>query len=364
MNYSYDYIEINQREVALNKILSGAEPARTPFEHTTFEFIARWLKGETTFEQHTSGSTGFPKKISLHRQQMVASAQRTLRALPVTRGNTALVCLNTEYIAGKMMLVRALEFNLKIAAVEPSSNPLQSVTNSQIIHFAAFVPLQLDTMLQQPQQVTRLNLMNAILIGGAAVSNSLHKKIQTLTCPVFATYGMTETVSNIAVQKINGKTSENFFRPLPGISLKTDNRNCLVITVPELPQPVITNDVVELNNDQSFRVLGRWDNVINSGGFKIVPERLEQQAEDILRGHGKINTTFIFGGLPHDVLGQQLILIIEGSTLEPDVEKQIIDELKKKVKSFEVPKQIKYLQEFSYTPSGKINRPEVLRRVL
>lgn len=293
---------------------------------------------------------------------MIASAARTLKAIGVGEADAALLCLHPDFIAGKMMLVRALAFNLKIEAVEPSSDPLQQVRDDFQNGFAAFVPMQLQNMLDNPQRINQLNRMKVILLGGAPVNKTLVKKISTLQCPVFATYGMTETVSNIALQKLNGPDAQKNFTTLPQISVSTDERSCLVIHLPDADLPVITNDVAELVSKTSFRIRGRWDHVINIGGIKINPEELEQQAGVILQAKGIVRP-FLIGSLPHEKLGEQPVLIMEGDPLGPEVEAGLIEELKQQLKQHEAPRQIRYLTKFSCTASGKLNRPEILKAI-
>ncbi len=293
---------------------------------------------------------------------MMASAQRTLTALSIATGDGALVCLHPDYIAGKMMLVRALEFNLKIEAVEPSSDPLRMVSEDFLPGLAAIVPLQLQSMIDQPQRVSSLNRMKAILVGGAAVSEMLHQKIRLLKCPVYATYGMTETISNIALQRLNGSTEELFFRTLPGITVRIDDRGCLVVSLQEMPQPIVTNDVAELVSETTFRVLGRWDYVINSGGIKISPETLEERSEKLIRDVG-IVSPYIYGSILHEALGEALVLILEGEPLPHQTETKLLESLKHELRHYEVPRQIRYVTKFTYTPSGKINRPEILKNI-
>ncbi|MDL5050967.1 AMP-binding protein [Oscillatoria amoena NRMC-F 0135] len=362
MNYQFEHIRINQRDVAIADILSGKETGQSPFEGSVFDFISRWLRRVESFNQHTSGSTGLPKEIKISRSQMVASATRTLRMLPISQGDCALVCLHPDYIAGKMMLVRALEFNLKIEAVEPSSDPLHTLSGDFTNGFAAFVPLQLHSMLDQTERIFLLNKMNVILVGGAPVTEALHQKIRLLHCPVYATYGMTETISNIALQKLNGNDAAPFFRVLPGISIKIDIRNCLVITLPENAEPVVTNDVAELVSDTTFRILGRLDNVINTGGLKILPEQLEVRAEKIMQEAG-ITRSFIFGGISDEKFGETLALIIEGSALQPEAEIMLLMKFKNHWANHEAPRRICYVSRFSRTDSGKINRSEILKNI-
>lgn len=350
MSYTHGSIVICQREVKLTDIVSGSSKGESEFEKETLSFIKKWLNGDEAFTLTTSGSTGAPKEITLARRQLLQSAQRTIQALGLSSNNTALVCLDTKYIAGKMMLVRALEANMKIIAIEPVSDPLQKLSDNYKPNFAAFVPLQLETIINNPVSLQKLNSLKTIILGGAAASESLKAKIKTLQPAVYATYGMTETVSHIALQKLNGADAQDYFETLPDIKIKTDERDCLVIELSGFREPIITNDLVKIINDHQFKILGRYDNIINSGGIKLVPETIEKKIEQLLTGQ-----SFFVTGIPDERLGQKLVLLIEGS------EQQALPEaFKIALSAYEVPKEIFYLTAFIRTETGKINRSKTL----
>jgi o-succinylbenzoate---CoA ligase len=242
-----------------------------------------------------------------------------------------------------MMLVRALECNMTMIAVEPSSNPLQNIKTGLSNGFAAFVPLQLQEMMSEQGSLQKLNLLKCMIVGGGAVHASLQKELNKLSCTVYATYGMTETVSHIALQQLNGKESSDHFTVLPGIKISKDNRDCLVIQVPEFSEKIITNDLIDLISSNQFRWLGRFDNVINSGGFKISPEKIEKTLEDVFH-----NQSFFVTGIADERLGEKLVLFVEGNSK--------IDLPEVKLHPYEIPKEIYYLPEFIRTETGKINR--------
>lgn len=352
MSYGHDSILVNGRGAALSEILSGSVPPQSAFERETFEFIIRWLKGDQAFTLNTSGSTGTPKEITVTRSQLIQSARRTIRALGLSADNTALVCLDTKYIAGKMMLVRALEANMKIVAVEPSSNPVNDLSVQP--GFGAFVPLQLDEIFKDEKSINTLNQFKSVILGGASVSTTLLEKIRTLSCAVYATYGMTETVSHIALQKLNGEDAREYFETLPEIKIKTDERDCLVIGLPDFHEPIITNDIVQIINNTEFKILGRYDNVINSGGVKLVPETIEKKIEPLLASQ-----TFFIAGVNDDRLGQKLVLIVEGKSRQ-----ELPATLKHALSTYEVPKEIFYLDEFVRTETQKINRVKTIEKAL
>jgi O-succinylbenzoic acid--CoA ligase len=353
MSYSHSSIRINHREVILRDIVDNLAPPHSEFESETFSFIKNWLTGTETFKLTTSGSTGSPKEITLTRNQLQQSAIRTREVLGINSQDTALVCLDTKYIAGKMMLVRALEGNIKIIAVEPSSDPLEKINPETPLTFGAFVPLQLHEILKYPDSTRLLNQFRIIIVGGAQVDVQLESKIKKLTCAVYATYGMTETVSHIALQKLNGNDASDHFTILPGIKISADERGCLVIELPEFNEKIITNDIVEIISPTTFRWLGRYDNVINSGGFKITPERIEKFLASIFQDL-TVKRSYFIGSIPDAPLGQKLFLAIEGFPIS--AEKKVLLVMKQHLHPYEIPKKVFYIREFIRTETGKINR--------
>jgi O-succinylbenzoic acid--CoA ligase len=353
MVYTHHSININGQEVKITNILSGEVTSSSEFETETFSFIQNWLQNVESYKLQTSGSTGTPKEIVLTRKQLQQSAQRTIKAFSLTENDIAFICLDTKYIAGKMMLVRAFESNMKILAVEPSSNPLQKVSSDTSNTFAAFVPLQLQEMLKHSGSIKKLNQFKAIIVGGGAVNSSLQNEIKKISCPVYATYGMTETISHIALQRLNGDEATENFTTLPGIQIEVDERNCLVISLPEFSEKIVTNDLADLKTASNFKWLGRFDNVINSGGIKISPEKIEEAVESIFQERS-LNRPFFVYGIPDDQLGQKMVLLIEGFPISG--EKKILAILKEQLHAYEVPKKIYHIREFIRTETGKINR--------
>lgn len=362
MNYSYSDILINNRPVLIADIINHSAVSYSPFELATFEFISKWFSEAQTFTQHTSGSTGSPKEITLSRNQLISSSKRTLQALRIKQHETALICLDSKYIAGKMMLVRALEGNLKIIATEPSANPFKNLISTNQIDFTALVPLQLQELIMDKKTAIGLSSTCKIIVGGAPINSTLEKEIQDLTYTIFATYGMTETVSHIALQQLNGPDKSPYFKVLDGISISQDERGCLVIEMPEFSEKIITNDLVQQIDQKHFQWKGRWDNVINSGGYKISPEKVEKEVERIFEQF-HIDKHFFIGAVQNDKLGQKMMLLIEGNSLGKDVENNIMSALKGTLHPYEVPKVILYTPKFLLTETGKINRNATLNQL-
>ncbi|MCK0156642.1 AMP-binding protein [Cellulophaga sp. F20128] len=312
---------------------------RENYEKAIGLFLLEWLSKDSTVLVHTSGSTGAPKPIVLKKEHMVNSAMATASFFELKQGDTALLCLPANYIAGKMMLVRALVLGLNLDYVDPSSTPLEKTTCNY--NFCAMIPLQVHASL------SKLNQVKKLIIGGAAVSSDLKSKLLNIGTRVYETYGMTETITHIAVQEINAPMSS--FKALPNITLSVDTRNCLVIYAPKIStQFITTNDVVTLVSETEFKWLGRYDTIINSGGIKLNPEQIEAKLSDF------IQDPFFVSSLPDPILENKLILVIEGSKPK--------EELHSKLKNasvfstYEVPKEIYFLPEFVRTDTGKINR--------
>jgi o-succinylbenzoate---CoA ligase len=329
--------------------------AKTEYEQQVIDFCQQWLAGQSHFSIKTSGSTGEPKEILLTRQQMQASALLTGKTFHLLPNDSALVCLNVGYIAGMMMLVRGMVLGLKLTVVEPSSNPLEFVEDVPF-NFAAFVPLQLQTILKSEKYKAQLEKMKAVIVGGAAVNETLNQQTQALKVPVFSTYGMTETVSHIAIRQLNGVNSDSNFKVLEGVEINIDYRNCLNIKASATNNELIqTNDVVELIDKKTFKLMGRFDNIINSGGVKIQLEKVEKSLEQFIQNR------FFAYGIDDEKLGQKLVLIVESEEWEAPKKVTILESLKPLLTKYEIPKMIYFVPVFKETPTGKIDKIQTLK---
>ncbi|SNY99756.1 AMP-binding protein [Flagellimonas pacifica] len=320
----------------------------TPFEASIGTFLLDWVNSEIFVEVPTSGSTGKPKNIRLKKEHMMNSALATGEYFQLHSGNKALLCLPCSGIAGKMMLVRAMELGLALDYVDPSSKPLADT--AKVFDFVAMVPLQAQNSLGQ------LHRIKTLLIGGASTTKGLREKLGSVPTQAFEAYGMTETITHIAVKKIDS-SNNNYFETLPNIKISTDNRNCLVITAPNVSDStVITNDIVELLGEGQFKWLGRYDSVINSGGIKLIPEQIEEKLSPM------IHPRFFVAGIPDESLGQKLILIVEGSRIST---KKLLEQIKNldNLHKYEVPKAIYTLESFIQTKTGKIQRKKNLQQL-
>ncbi len=330
------------------------------YEQDTLKFCHEWLNGKEQFLLYTSGSTGAPKPLYLSRKQLTASALSTAKALHLQKGDNALVCLNTKYIAGIMMLVRAMVVDMNIVLVPPNTSPLKEIPATLTIDFAAFVPLQLQKTLENstPFEHSILNGMKAIIIGGAPITVELEEKIQIITAPLYATFGMTETVSHIALKRLNGREKQAYYQVLPSVSIATDNRGCLKVKAEVTDhQWIQTNDLVTLLSADTFCWLGRADNTINTGGIKLQPEKIESAIEALLLTNG-IKYYFI-AALPHPVLGEAVTLFIEK---ENDRDLLLLEKISPYLTKFEIPKALIYVDFFPKSDTGKIDKKSLINQ--
>jgi O-succinylbenzoic acid--CoA ligase len=344
------------------------------YEKRVLRFCQQWLSGQETFTLNTSGSTGKPKAITITREQMATSARLTRGALGLRAGDRALVCLSADYIAGMMMLVRGFELGLHLTIISPTSNPLAQFSAEVVFDFTAFVPLQLQEILTySPAKVAILNRMQGILVGGAPISITLQTQLQQVTAPIYHTYGMTETVSHIALKRLNGARTSDYFVPFEGVELGLDERGCLTIKSPLTGgKKLYTNDLVELRPGGSFIWLGRIDNVINTGGVKVQVEKVEMVLEKFLYQYQNgtyAGRRFFVGPLKHPRFGQAVVAVIEGRSfdgemdLSPDTKAVIRRQLSKSLTKYEIPKEFYFIKHFLETPTGKIDRLANLEKI-
>ena len=334
------------------------------YEAKTLEFCRDWLNGVQEFPIHTSGSTGTPKQITLTRKQMEISAQRTLKLLSLKADEHMLVCLNTEYIAGMMMIVRGLLADMQMTIVEPVGNPLTLTPSDEVYHFSSFVPMQLQTILHENGgALERLDNMKAILVGGAPVSFSLQRELQQLQVPVYHTYGMTETSSHIALRLLNGANAADYYETITGVTIGQDNRGCLTITADlTANETLVTNDIVEILTPTRFRWIGRADNTINTGGVKVQTEVVEVAVSEALAELEQAPRFFV-ASQPDELLGEKVILVLEGEPLTEDAEQLVMDKLRSLLRKFEIPKDVFYSAAFSETASGKVSRLRTMQKL-
>jgi O-succinylbenzoic acid--CoA ligase len=348
--------------------LSSHEILKSEFKNQSDYFLSirnilKWWH-ETTLplEIQTSGSTGKPKKILFSRKQVQAGAELTIKHLDLQSGNSALLTIDPQYVGGRMMIIRSLIAGMNLICVPPVSNPFQYQFDVPI-HFSAFVPLQISEILSDQNVRDRFKMIKNILIGGAPVSPSTWNMLVNMSTRIFATYGMTETLSHVALRE--NKAGNDFYQALSGINFTADDRGCLGIEAPHLqPEIIQTNDIIELIDAKTFRWVGRADFMINSGGVKLNPELVEAEIYAAMENFG-LNSEIMVAGIPDEVLGEKMILIVaSGSADKQELKEKFLALIKDIAGRFHRPKEIFIVVELPKNSGGKIDRKAALDLIL
>lgn len=291
----------------------------------------------------SSGTTGDSKEIVVKKQHLLASAKKTNDFFKLKSGDHSLLLMNPKYIGGRMMIIRAIERNLKLSVLKPSNKALHFA--DETYDFCAMVPMQVSESIKHFPDA--LNKINHLIIGGGKVDSELLEKLKSYSTKTYSTFGMTETLSHVAIKELSPVYS-NKFTVLKGVQISS-SEDCLVIHSPEIGiSNLLTKDVVEIEGNQ-FKWLGRKDNMINSGGVKIFPELIENK----LSKH--ISEDFFITSKKDVKFGEILILIIESkSTFDFNFE-TVLDK-------YETPKEVYFIDSFDRTETGKIKRNQTLEK--
>ena len=332
---------------------------------TLEEFLSEWNNGSDRVLVHTSGSTGKPKPMLVEKKRMLNSARITCDFLGLKPGDSALLCMSLDYIAGKMVVVRSIERHLHLISVPPSGHPLKDVDEE--ITFAAMVPMQVYNTLQVPEERERLSRIRHLIIGGGAIDAALEQELQSLPgdIAIWSTYGMTETLSHIALRRINGDEASEWYQPFDSVRISQTEEGCLVIDAPQVcAETLVTNDIVEIEpyiynkvEKLRFRIKGRKDNVICSGGIKIQIE----EVETLLKPH--LEKPFMLAKKKDGKFGEIAVLLSEDEDIkkvEATVRRLLSDESEKssdhKKYTYWIPKEFRYVEHLPLTETGKPKR--------
>lgn len=323
-------------------------PESSGIEHDFFRFLEEWFDDSPFMTVHTSGSTGIPKEIKVKKEQMMNSALNTCSFLGIVQNNSILLCMSLQYIAGKMVVVRALTCNLQLVLSEPSGHPLKEIQRD--MDFVAMVPLQVFNSLQNDLERERLKRIKNLIIGGGTVSEETEKELRSFPNPIYSTYGMTETLSHIALRRLNGESASSYYYPFPSVHISLSVNHTLVINAPDICDSTVeTNDIVEINQDGTFIVIGRKDNVINSGGVKIQAEEVEKALRPLLENNYAITSVA-------DIkFGEAVVLLVEHREANKE---SLFNIIKTILPKFQQPKYIFSTTCIPMTETGKINRAE------
>lgn len=331
----------------ISQLIAGGAEAHSPAYWDLYLFLNEWFNDSPVITVHTSGSTGIPKELMVRKDQMMQSARLTCEFLNLKKGESALLCMNLRYIGAMMVVVRSLVAGLNLIVRPASGHPLADI--KEPLRFVAMVPLQVYNTLQVPEEKERLKQTDILIIGGGAVDEALETEINHLPTAVYSTYGMTETLSHIALRRLNGVSASEHYYPFPSVKLSLSAENTLIIDAPLVCDEILqTNDIACIYPDGSFMILGRKDNVINSGGIKIQAEEMEK----LLRPF--IPVSFVITSVPDQRLGQAVTLLLAG---QPDIE-EIGNKLQEILEPYYRPKHILTTESIPQTENGKIDRVE------
>ena len=325
---------------------------------TLDEFLKDWHDSRPQLLVHTSGSTGKPKPMWVDKQRMLNSARITCDFLGLNAGDTALLCMPLDYIAGKMVVVRVLQRHLRLISVPPSGHPL-AVTdtpedkNLLNLTFAAMVPLQVYNSLQVPEERERLQHIRQLIIGGGSIDDRMARALKRFPNAVWSTYGMTETLSHIALRRLSGEQASAWYTPFDSVDISQTPDGCLVIDAPLVHDGrLATHDRVEMRTDtatgkRQFRVLGRKDTVIDSGGIKIQIEEVEHARKPFLR------MPFAITKLPDEKFGECVVIISEQTDMA-----ELSEVCMNALPRYWVPRHYLHVDHLPMTETGKIAREE------
>ena len=331
---------------------------------TLEDFFSEWNNDSDRVLVHTSGSTGKPKPMMVEKKRMLNSARITCDFLGLKPGDSALLCMSLDYIAGKMVVVRSIERHLHLISVSPSGHPLKDVNLKEVngeITFAAMVPMQVYNTLQVPEERERLCRIRHLIIGGGAIDAALEQELRSLpgNIAIWSTYGMTETLSHIALRRINGAEASEWYQPFDSVKISQTEEGCLVIDAPLVcAETLVTNDIVEIESyiynkveKLRFRIKGRKDNVICSGGIKIQIEEVEA----LLKPH--LEKPFMIAKKKDEKFGEIAVLLTEDEDLkkvEATIRRLLSDH------KYWIPREFRYVEHLPLTETGKPKRSILL----
>lgn len=318
---------------------------KSPNLQKLYLFLSEWFSENKYIQLQTSGSTGIPKLITVEKSKMLQSAAMTCKFFDLKANDKALLCLSTDYIAGKMMVVRAIYSGMNLYPQDSTGHPLSEISPSY--DFAAMVPLQVYNSIKENDESERLSRIRNLIIGGGAIDSELEEALRDFPNSIYSTYGMTETLSHIGLRKINGEDADKYYTPLPGVNLKLSDEQTLVIDAPLIADElIVTNDIAEIRSNGTFRILGRKDNVVNTGGVKIQIEAVENQLRPYIKG------SFAITSIPHPKLGEAIVLLVD----ENNNKDRIKEIAEKKLPRYHQPLHIITVNAIPVTGNGKTDR--------
>jgi O-succinylbenzoic acid--CoA ligase len=296
-------------EITMELILKNGIPTEALKNYAAeSDWVKRWNSRDSNFTFLTSGTSGSAKEILFSREQIEKSAWRTAQFFKWSDGMEVLHSLPMQYVAGRMNVLRALITKQSVwkmtPKVEMTSNDFYRLEN---IEWWTLTPPMLSSFLSIEQPVlTKAKL----LVGGAPVVQSLIDKAQGVGNEIWESYGAAETLTHIALRKLNGNDKSKGFKPLHGVSIKMTEQG-MAIDDGFLGNAVVTSDLGTWINDKEFIVEGRIDDIINSGGVKINPLEVEKIIHQHMKEAGFVK------GSKDDRWGQIVTWVVKYDTIIP-----------------------------------------------
>lgn len=345
-----------------NEIATGKFSVLDEYLSYTLNFCKDWLSGTSHFAFTTSGSTGAPKAIIADREHMLISARGTIKAVQLTPEEHVYLCISSKMIGGAMMLVRAMELGCDVSIVSPSSNPIETLDENHLFTFVSFVPMQVFEVQSDESIQRKLNRFKHILLGGAPANENTLLALSKLSCDVWQTYGMTETLSHIALRRV-GK--DKYYKVLEGVHIKKDESNCLCISSPITDnQWLLTNDVINLIDDMHFELVGRIDDVINSGGIKIFSYDVEHAIIEKMNNLEIAPKPMFVCRKPDEKYGESVVVVMMGEKLSDEVLEQLKEHCRISLGKYAAPRHFYFANEFEKLESGKLDKKSTLQKVI
>ena len=317
------------------------------FEINVAGFLQEWYNDNSLLKVHTSGSTGIPKELWVEKEKMKNSARLTVSFLGLKQGDSALLCMPLPYIAGKMVVVRSIVAGLNLITVTPCGKPLEHL--DIMPDFAAMIPMQVYNSLQNESDKSRLKQIKHLIIGGGAIDEKMAEELKSFPNAVWSTYGMTETLSHIALRRLNGDEASSWYTPFDNVKISLSEEGTLIIHAPSVnPEVLVTNDIVEINSKGQFRIIGRKDNIINTGGVKVQIEKVENELKTLLPE----GCEFMVTSVKDEKFGERVVFL----TSSIEISDNIINKAITKLPQYWKPKQIIRCEELPLTGTGKPDR--------
>jgi len=306
----------------------------------------------------TSGSSGLPRAVELSRGSFLAAATASAARLGWHDDDRWLCCLPIAHVGGLSILTRCLIARSTIVLI-PRFDP-EAVVNAidqSAVTLTSLVPAMLARLLRLMPDWTPPSSLRAVLLGGSAASEAIWDEAEQRGIPLRATYGLTETCSQVATAKASAPRD---LVPLDGVDIRIRD-GCIEVAGFNVYSCTLTSDgylrtgdLGRLHSDGVLEVLGRADDLIITGGENVMPAEVEAELE----AHPQISRAVVFGQ-PNPEWGEIVaaVLVPDGSPIDSAVLRKWCEN---RLAPFRRPRLIAWLEKLPETANGKIDRNAVI----